>query len=245
MQAKVTILTVALNSEKTIARTIESVLAQTYDNLEYIILDGQSTDKTVSIAESYRKAFENRKIDYIVCSEKDNGMYHALNKGVAMARGVIIGSVNSDDYLEPEAAEVMAKTYETTGFDMAYANLRIIKPTGTMIKRAKFSSFVSTRYWNHPTTFIAKSVYDKEKYKLESLYDDCDLMLRLRKKGYKVVTIDKVLSNFVFGGMSTKKSLKETVGRIKTRCKIYKNNGYGFIYYFDCFAIEMAKWILG
>lgn len=241
----VTMLTVAYNSEKTISKTIESVLAQTYDNLEYIIIDGKSSDKTVEIAESYRKNFEEKNISYRVISEKDKGMYDAINKGTELANGEIIGSVNSDDFLEPCAAEEMAKEYEKSHFDMAYANLRIIKPTGNIIKKAQIKKFVSTRYWNHPTTFIAKRIYNEEKYKLESMYDDCDLMLRLRKKGCKVVVIDKILSNFVFGGMSTRKNFKETIDRIKIRCRIYKNNGYGFLYYVDCTVIELAKFIFG
>ena len=241
----VTILTVSYNAEKTIARTIESVLNQTYDNIEYIIIDGKSTDNTVKVAQSYIPKFAEKGIPYLIISEKDNGMYDALNKGIKLANGEIIGSVNSDDFYEPCAAEEMAKEYEKSRFDMAYADLRIIKPTGNFIKKAKIKKFVSTTYWNHPTTFIAKRVYDKEQYKLESMYDDCDLMLRIRKKGYKVVVINKVLSNFVFGGMSTRKSFKEAVERIKICCRIYKNNGYGKIYYLDSAAREMVKWILG
>lgn len=241
----VTLLTVAYNSEKTISKTIESILNQSYSNIEYMIIDGLSTDNTVKVAEEYISKFEEKNISYRIISEKDNGMYDAINKGTELANGVIIGSVNSDDYLEPCAVEEMVKEYEKSHFDMAYADLRIVKPTGDIIKKAKLKPFVSTRYWNHPTTFIAKKVYDVEKYKLESMYDDCDLMLRLRKKDYKIVVINKVLSNFVFGGMSTKKSLKATIDRIKIRCRIYKNNGYSKLYYLDCIAIEMAKFILG
>jgi hypothetical protein len=128
---------------------------------------------------------------------------------------------------------------------MIYGDLRIIKPSGNTIKKAQLKKFVSTRYWNHPTTFITKETYNKEQYKQENLYDDCDLMLRLRCKGYRVQIVNKVLSNFVFGGMSTSKSWKRMKERILIRCKIYKSNGYGLLYYIDSCVIEFAKYILG
>lgn len=238
-------ITVTYNSAKTVSKTIESVLNQTYPALEYTIVDGLSSDNTVEIAESYRKAFEDKGIKYTVISEKDNNMYEAINKGIDRSTGVIIGNVNSDDFYEPDCFEKVAKTYEKTKFGMLYGNLRIIKPTGNVIKKAKIKKFLSTRYWNHPTTFITKEVYDKYRYKCESLYDDCDLMIRIRKSEFKTVIIDEILSNFVFGGMSTRKSLKETIHRIQMRCKVYKDNDCGILYYIDSIIIEFGKYILG
>ncbi len=241
----ISIITVSYNSSQTIARTIESVLAQTYTDFEYLIIDGLSTDSTVEIAKRYEHQFESKGIPYRIISEKDKGMYDAINKGTRLAAGKIIGSINSDDWLEPNALQLVAKTYDETHFDMFYADLRIIKPTGNIVKHAKLSKFVFTRYWNHPTTFITKELYGKYQYKLESMYDDCDLMLRIRKeKSNKVVIKNEVIANFTFGGMSTKKSWKETWSRIKLRCKIYKNNGYGLLYYIDSFCIEALKFLL-
>lgn len=242
---KITMLTVSYNSEKTIARTIESVLAQTFTDFEYIVIDGLSKDNTVEVAKSYSNKFADKGIPYTVISEKDNGMYDAINKGTRLAKGIIVGNINSDDWLEPNALDIIAKTYDETEFDMFYADLRIIKPTGNIIKKAKLKKIVLTRYWNHPTTFITKELYGKYQYKLESMYDDCDLMLRIRKdKNNKVVIRNIVLANFVFGGMSTKKNWNETWKRIKLRCKIYKNNGYGFFYFIDCFIMEFLKFVL-
>ncbi len=241
----ISIVTVTYNSSKTLARTIESVLNQTYPNIEYTIMDGCSTDGTVELAHSYDKAFAEKNIPFRIVSEPDNGMYDAINKAVTLSNGVIIGNVNSDDFYEKDAAMIVAEEYAKAPFDMIYGDLRIIKPSGNTIKKAKLKKFVSTRYWNHPTTFITKAAYAKEKYKCESMYDDCDLMLRLRKKGYKVVIVNKVLSNFTFGGMSTKKSLKSAIERIRIRNRIYKNNGYGLAYYIDGVIIELAKFILG
>lgn len=244
MSVSVSIITATYNSEKNLGRTMKSVLNQTVPPKEYIIMDGASDDKTVKIAESFRKDFEEKGIDLIIKSEPDGGMYDAINKAIDIATGDIIGNVNSDDFYEPCAIETVEKTYRKTKFDMMYANLRVVKPTGNFIKKAKFKKFATTRYWNHPTTFITKEVYNKHKYKCESMYDDCDLMLRLRREGFKIVVVDKILSNFNFGGMSTQKSIKDMVKRIGLRCKIYKNNGYGFIYFLDSAVTEFAKYIL-
>ena len=241
----VSIVTVTFNSEKTLARTIESVLNQTYRNIDYTIMDGCSTDGTVALAESYATAFEEAGIPFTVISEPDDGMYDAINKAVKRSHGVLVGNVNSDDFYEPNAVQTVVAEYVKDPFDMIYGDLRIIKPSGNTVKKAKLGRFATTRYWNHPTTFITKATYDKEQYKCESMYDDCDLMLRLRRKKYKIRTVNEILSNFTFGGMSTKKSWKKTKERISIRCKIYKNNGYGFLYYLDSAVMEIAKYILG
>lgn len=241
----VSIITVTLNRGHTLSRAVESVLNQTYSNMEYIIMDGMSQDHTLEIAHSYDQAFKEKNIRYRIISQPDSGMYDALNQGIALSHGVIIGSVNSDDYYEPDAVEAVVREYKKKPFDMVYGNLRIIKPSGTIIKKAKLKKMVSTRYWNHPATFIAKEVYRKEPYKCESIYDDCDLMLRLRKKQYEVRVIDKVLSNFVFGGMSTRRDWGKTKERIRIRWRIYQNNGYGVIYYLDSVLIEVAKFLTG
>ena len=96
----VTVITPCFNSEKTIRKTIESVLNQTYHNIEYLIIDGASTDKTVEIAKSYEQAFGGRMKIY---SEPDKGIYDAMNKGIRLAGGELVGIVNSDDYYETDA----------------------------------------------------------------------------------------------------------------------------------------------
>lgn len=241
----VSIVTATHNSEKTLARTIESVLNQTYSNIEYIIMDGLSVDNTLVIAHSFENAFKTKGIDYRIISEKDKGMYDAINKAIALSRGTIIGNVNSDDYFEHDAVETVVGEYYEEPFDMIYGDLRIIKLSGNRIKHAKIRKFVSTRYWNHPTTFITKETYSKEPYKCQSIYDDCDLMLRLRNKGYRVRVVSKVLSNFSFGGMSTRKNWKETRERIRVRNRVYKENGYGLPYYIDGWIVEIMKYLVG
>src|SRR4051812_33819047 len=102
---KVSIITVAYNSQATISDTIKSVINQTYKDIEYIIIDGASTDKTLSIVESYKD-----KISTIV-SEPDSGIFDGMNKGIQYATGDLIGILNSDDYYEnDEVIERIVKT---------------------------------------------------------------------------------------------------------------------------------------
>ena len=241
----ISVITVTLNSENTVAKAIESVLNQTYDKVEYIIMDGGSTDSTVQIAEEYKERFAAKGYELKIVSEPDRGMYDALNKGVALANGDVIGQINSDDWYEPIALETVANKFMDDPFDLFWSDLRILKKTGNIIKKARIRKVVSTKDWNHPTTFIRAEVYKNNPYSLISMYDDFELILRLRKQGVKMAVENKVLANFVFGGMSTQKDFKDTLRRIKLSCNNYKINGYGLPYFIDRVVIEMAKFILG
>ena len=101
----ISIITVCFNSEKTIANTIESVINQKYQNIEFIIIDGKSTDETFNIIQKYKANITK------IISEKDNGIYDAFNKGLELATGDLIGFVNSDDLLTPNALELLIKYY--------------------------------------------------------------------------------------------------------------------------------------
>ncbi len=242
----VTILTVAYNSEATIGKTIESVLNQTYGNIEYIIIDGASKDSTVSVAESYLPRFEAAEGKTLtIISEPDRGMYDALNKGARLATGELVGQINADDWYEPDAVETMVRFYEEENYDVAWASIRIIKPTGDMIKHAKIGKLWTTSGWCHPGMFSKREVLLEYPYALETMYDDFDFVTAVYRAGKRVMTLDKVVSNFNFGGMSTKKSLKEVKRRIDLSYGIYKKYGMSRLYWFHRAAMELAKYILG
>ena len=155
-QVRFSIITVAYNSEKTIAKTIQSVLEQSYLPYEYFVIDGASKDNTAQEAKKFQNEFDKKGIRYTVISEPDQGMYDALNKGARLASGHLIGQINSDDWYEPDALESMAALYEATHFDMAYADLRMVTSDGAgWIKHARVDRFVNSRCWNHPTQFTA------------------------------------------------------------------------------------------
>lgn len=247
MEELVSVTTVTFNSEKTIARTIESVLNQTYKNIEYLIIDGKSKDNTVQIAEQYKDAFIQKGYIYKIISEPDKGMYDAINKGIRMASGTIIGNINSDDWYEPNAIARAVDVYNQSKYDFFYADLRMIFPDDrTMIKPAKkMSKIITSRKWNHPTQFATKEFYLNEPYKCENMHDDLDVMIRAYKKGYQVEVLNEVLANFTMDGMSHKRDIKATIARGKWKYGIYRNNGCSRLYFIECFLTEFVKLVLG
>lgn len=195
-----TIITVTYNSKQTVEQTIQSVLAQTYKDFEYVIVDGASTDGTVDILSKYSK-IDNR-IHYI--SEPDKGIYDAMNKGVAMASGEAIALLNSDDYYETDALEKIACHLPKTEKYVVYGMVRILeneKETEVIISS---HNSLPERMMMHPACFVSKSLYVK--YRYDTTYKsaaDYDLFLRLyNDKEVEFYPVYDVIANFRLGGMS-------------------------------------------
>lgn len=243
----VSIITVAYNSEKTISRTIKSVLNQTYHNIEYIIIDGNSSDNTVRIAENFRPLFNKKGINYIIVSEPDKGMYDGLNKGARMAKGEIVGQINSDDWYEPNAVETMVSLYRSKKFDVAWGSIRIKKKSGDMIKHARIGRLWTTTHWCHPGMFSRRKTLLEFPYALETMYDDFDYITAVHKAKKNLVTIDRVISNFTFGegGQSTKKSFMEAKKRVSITYGIYRKYGMSRLYLLHRWAVEGLKLLVG
>ena len=242
----VTILSVSYNSEKTIAKTIESVLNQTYGNIEYIIIDGASKDKTADIARSYIPQFEEKEgRSLTVISEPDQGMYDGLNKGARMAHGVIVGQINTDDWYEPDAVENMLHFYKKTNYDVAWGSILIHKPSGNMIKHAKIGKLWTTQGFCHPAMFSRREILLEFPYPLETMHDDFDFITAVHQAHKHIETIDVVISNYVFGGMSTRKNFTEVKERIHNSYGIYKKYGMSRLYWFHRAFTEIVKYILG
>ena len=242
----VSIITICFNSEAVIKKTIESVLNQTYTDVEYLIIDGASKDKTVEIAESYRNSFEEKGIDYKIFSEPDKGIYDAMNKGIAKATGELVGLINSGDFYEPQMIETAVKAYEEKPYDIFYGDINLIKDNGQIIvKKSKYDKLPTSRHWNHPTMVVRKAYYDEiGTYKCEGIHDDFEFFLRARKKNARITIKNVTLANFMTGGASNKKSFKQCKKRCKDRYKAYRDNGYGIWSWFECVGIEIAKYIL-
>lgn len=192
----VTIITVCYNSDKTIAQTIESVLHQTYRDIEYIIVDGNSADHTMEIVKSYCSKFNGRMK---VVSEPDEGIYDAMNKGIRMATGELIGIINSDDFYEPDAVTKMVEVYRKGMCAVLYGEIRSLVDEKEESISLLSHEFLDRRMIRHPACFVTKSAY--EKY---GLFDtkyccvaDYDLMLRYwRSGGVEFVPVYEVIANF-------------------------------------------------
>ena len=244
--ADFSIITVTYNSEKTLRCAMNSVINQTMAPVEYIIVDGGSDDKTVEIAEGYKETALSKGIDLKIISEPDEGMYDAMNKGIALARGQIVGMINSDDFYEKDAIAKVNRVYEKEGFDLFWADIYMHMPSGVkFIKHAKNRSYMTSRDWNHPTTFITKDMYRKYQYRNDTIHDDYDLILRMKKDGVKVSVLNEPLANFTMNGVSHKRSIKGAIDRIKIKYDIYRRNGYSRFYIAECIGVELAKLILG
>jgi glycosyltransferase involved in cell wall biosynthesis len=212
---KISIITVSYNSADTIRETIDSVLSQDYPDIEYVIIDGVSKDGTQQIIESY-----GPKISRFI-SEKDNGLYDAMNKGIDLATGDIIGIINSDDiYANSKIISRIAAVFSSKSVDVVYGDLSYFK-TGfpnTSIRYYKGGVFSLNRVSfglmpPHPTFFIKKEVYKKfGKFDLQfTLSADFDLILRflgVHKVPFEY--IPEVLVKMRTGGKSTS-SLKRTL----------------------------------
>jgi glycosyltransferase involved in cell wall biosynthesis len=201
----VSIVTVTLNSAATVERTIRSVLGQTYAPIEYIIIDGGSTDGTLAIIDKYAAHIAYR------VSEADNGIYHAMNKGIAVATGQIVGIINSDDWLEEDALAAVVKAAASLEEEpcVIHGKLALFDRAGTYVgdrapRRLPFYALFSTPF-KHPATFVSRKLYDRIGRFDESigLSADYDLMLRIVRSGCPSVFVDKVLTNVQLVGVST------------------------------------------
>lgn len=207
MMKKVSIITICYNSAETIRDTIESVVSQDYSNIEYIIIDGASKDNTLEIVNAYRDNIAT------LISEKDKGIYDAMNKGVRSATGDIIGILNSDDvYADKHVVSDIVKIFDTTDVGGVYADLQYVKRDALdqvtrYWKSGEYREGLFTRGWMppHPTFFVRKEVYQQYGgYSLElRSAADYEFMLRvIHKHKIKVGYLPRVITNMRIGGTS-------------------------------------------
>lgn len=221
LKPKISIITISYNSEKTIEETIKSVISQDYNNLEYIIIDGGSKDATMDIVNKFRD-----KIAYMV-SEPDKGISDAFNKGIEAATGEIIGIINSDDLLLPNALKNIAENY-SPDIDVYLGLLKIFNP----VTSTSYYATPSLRYpvssrnivVCHPSTFVSRSAYKRfGTYKLHFRYMmDLDLLIRLSQGGAIFKMINVPLAQFTGGGVTDRTNFKKG---IKEYVEMLKGNG--------------------
>ncbi|AFZ36677.1 glycosyl transferase family 2 [Stanieria cyanosphaera PCC 7437] len=205
----VSIITVVFNGEKYLEQAIESVINQSYQNIEYIIIDGGSTDGTIEIIKQYE--------DSIDCwiSESDRGLYDAMNKGIALAHGEIIGILNSDDlYFQDTVLEVVKVYQKFQNPCVIYGNMlkfneeqgKVSWHQGNLTAQAFKTAKIVI---NHPTCFVQRSLYEqfggfKPEYEVGA---DRELMMRFHSQGVIFINTNQTIAKFRLGGTTSYQSL--------------------------------------
>jgi glycosyltransferase involved in cell wall biosynthesis len=239
----VSIITVVFNGVATLEDTIKSVLSQRYDNIEYIIIDGGSNDGTVDIIRKYEK-----HLDHWI-SEADSGIYDAMNKGLALASGEIVGFLNSDDfYSDCFVLEKIANTFLSPEVEGCYGDLiYVTKDNQRVVRLWKSNSFVKGSFakgWcpPHPTFYIRKSKINMlgffdHSFKLAA---DVEFMMRyLEQFGLKAIYIPSVLVRMRIGG-ATNQSWRNVVKQNKEVITALRKNGiaYSLFTFFICKTVN-------
>nr|WP_320039518.1 glycosyltransferase family 2 protein [uncultured Bacteroides sp.] len=239
MGVKISIVTVTFNRAHVIKDAIEGVLKQNYKNYEYIIVDGKSKDNTVELLKEYETRFDGR-MRWI--SEPDKGLYDAINKGIKMATGDVVGIINSDDYFHrTDTFDVIAKAFENGQTEAIYADEEDVNEENG--KRFRYSgSFFSTWMYrigmmpSHPTFYAKKDLFEKYGYyKLGyKIAADFELIMRFAYVNkVKMKYVPEAILTFRLGGVST--NLKNKMLLNKETVRALKENGL--------FACEPMIWL--
>lgn len=226
---KISIITITYNSAKTLRDTIESVLSQSYPDIEYIIVDGKSKDETCDIVRSY-----GDRISRFV-SEKDNGLYDALNKGIGMATGEVVGFLHSDDiYASTETVKLIAEAFIRFKVDSVYGDLVYVDQNDTSqiirfwrSRKASRSRLLTGWMPPHPTFYVKRSVYEQyggfnTSFRIAADYES---ILRFLVR-FRITTfyIPLILIRMRVGGESNK-SLKNVIRKSLEDIRAMRING--------------------
>jgi glycosyltransferase involved in cell wall biosynthesis len=204
---KISLITVSFNAQKSISRCIESVIGQTFKNFEYIIIDGASTDNTLNIIRAY-----TNNIAYLV-SEPDKGIYDAINKGIKMATGDVVGVLHADDFFADEhVLASIAEAFFNNDIQALYADLDYINPEEEIIRKWRSGSYNKRKFnlgWMppHPTFYCNKNLFTEYGfYSLEyGTAADYELMLRfIHQNNIEPFYLEKVTVKMKVGGASNK-----------------------------------------
>lgn len=209
------VVTVVYNGAATLEQTIQSVLNQTYGNVEYIIIDGGSADGTLDVIRDYED-----KID-LWQSEQDKGIYDAMNKGIALASGEYIALLNADDWYEPGTCALVAGEIGREKADVYYGVLRFVSRAGEPLRvQGTTTQILDRTMIAHPTCFVSREIYQREKYDTAfRSAADYDFICRLVRSNVRFRFLPVIMANFRTGGSSyTKTNLFESE-RIRLRYK--------------------------
>lgn len=228
---KISLITTTYNSAATLRDTMESVLAQTYTDVEYLVIDGASSDGTIGIIREYEPRFGGR-MRWL--SEPDKGLYDAMNKGIRMATGDVVGILNSDDFFTSDDILEQVVSAFLPNVDAVYGDIHFVRPND-LNKCVRYYSSRLFRPWAlrfgympaHPSFYARRELFERNGgYSLDyKLAADYEMMVRLfykEKIRYKYLPIDMVTMRT--GGMSTK-SIRNRLQLTKEDAKACRQNG--------------------
>ena len=235
---KISLITVCYNSEKTIEKTIQSVINQNYENIEYIVIDGLSTDNTLEIIKKYSSYVS------VLISEPDEGLYHAINKGIDISTGEIIGILNSDDvFFNNQILDKISIFFQKSPkIDLIFGDVILINNNNTTIR------YYSSNYWKnikfffgfmpaHPTFYCKRNLFFKygkynTNYKIAA---DFELLFRfMYKYKLKYEYLNFIFVKMLTGGKSNSGFQSMVTINAETKIAI-ESNGYKSFYIFFLF----------
>ena len=208
---KLSIITVCFNVERTIEKTIKSILGQTFTKYEWIVVDGKSTDRTNEIIKEYIPEFERKGIKVDYRSEYDKGIYDAMNRGAQRATGEYLTYMNADDlYYKNDSIERVITILENTSADIVYGDTCFIKTNEQYIEKAKA---IETITYHLP--FCPQAAFVKSELQRQLQFDiqfrisaDYDFFLRAYLQGNKFQRVEQVVAYFTFGGASNENRVR-------------------------------------
>ena len=232
---RISIISSCYNSELTITETLNSIELQTYDDIELIIVDGNSKDNSLNIIQNFKEKFLNIKI----ISENDNGVYDALNKGIELASGDIIGFLHSDDIFKSNTVlSDIVLIFKNNDVDGVYGDLQYVKSTdiNNVIRNWKSRKFYPEMIKNawmppHPTLFLRKEVYEKHGHFDTSfkIAADYEFILRIFKDQFlRFEYLPKTITTMRLGGISNG-SLRNIALKVKEDYRAMRKHQVGNI----------------
>lgn len=233
---KFSIITTVFNGEETIAKTIESVISQTYNNYEYIIIDAKSEDNTLIEIEKYKKYITK------IISEPDKSIYEGMNKGIKVSTGEIIGMINSGDVYSNNALQIINDYFKNDNLDFMF---------GTVLKKKILYKFEPKKIWwsfnfypaHSGGFFVKKKIHDElglydTRYKCSADYDFFYKLIVKSKKTGTITKKEELISTFDLGGYSSKLSLFE---HMLEETNIRINNGQSKLIVLVIFILKFFR----
>ena len=226
-EPKISIVTICYNNAKEIRATIESVINQTYNNIEYIVIDGQSTDNSLDIINEYRDNIAR------IVSEPDKNLYDAINKGLKQATGDIVGLIHAGDRIfDPEVIQKIADHFNNNDIDIMYGNSILVNARDVPVRvniSPEYKRSLARRGWmpSHQSIYIKRNLLDKTGYYNLDLHPSSDYEFFLRYfyfNKFRIKKLNEFILRFSMGGRSTRNYLNNLRGQ-KQHIQCWEVNG--------------------